>query len=622
VTDALDARRRKGGDEPLRLPRRGSWLKRAAFPAVLGLVAGVFAAILLSRVLDSAITERTRRELVSGLDRAAQEFEPILRSRDAAGGAQAAVGLVSRQAGARVTLIAADGAVLADSDVRHEELSRVENHASRDEVLAARAEGFGFARRTSATTQEPFVYVARRVGPVDAPVGFVRFAVSQNDLSAAEAPFRGTLQRLSFGAGLVVALLVIFIRQRHARELALVQRGVTRAAEGSASDVPEGASEETEEVFAALSRFARLVSQEREGSARAQALARTVFEEVPIGLVVVDRSMTVLSANPAALKVFDFPGSVRPSALIDLVREPAVLRVFERGVTEPESVDPSTVRLHTPSRAERVLEVAVRAVPGNVGGDGTVVVGVFRDVTEREAVELMRRRFVADVSHELRTPIAAIRAAVESLDTEDEKDEDRKRFFGIVSRQAAEMQDLVSDLTDLAQIESGSITLHIEPQPLRRILENVVSDLAPAAALRDVTVVVDVPGPFEVSGDARRLAQVFRNLVDNAIKFSPLGSRVDVLCEMASAGGDARALVHVIDRGIGIPNEEQPRIFQRFYRVDPSRTKTVPGTGLGLAIVKHLLILQGGGIAVDSEPGRGSRFTVTLPVSLKGTPVR
>jgi signal transduction histidine kinase len=120
-----------------------------------------------------------------------------------------------------------------------------------------------------------------------------------------------------------------------------------------------------------------------------------------------------------------------------------------------------------------------------------------------------------------------------------------------------------------------------------------------------------------VSGDRRRLAQVFRNLVDNAVKFSPAGGRVDVLAEGGAPGGEglSSCVVHVVDRGLGIPRSEQARIFQRFYRVDPSRAKSVPGTGLGLAIVKHILILHGGSIRVESEPGKGSRFTVSLPAS-------
>jgi signal transduction histidine kinase len=230
-------------------------------------------------------------------------------------------------------------------------------------------------------------------------------------------------------------------------------------------------------------------------------------------------------------------------------------------------------------------------------------------------METMRRRFVSDVSHELRTPIAAIRAAVETLAGEEELPVDIARLLGILERQSSEMEALVSDLTDLSQIESGAVTLLPERISMKSLLTSVVRDLQAAADARRVTVSVETPDALAVSGDRRRLAQVFRNLVDNAVKFSPPGGRVDVLAEGGSEGADGLSpcVVHVVDRGIGIPRSEQARIFQRFYRVDPSRAKSVPGTGLGLAIVKHILILHGGSIRLESEPGKGSRFTVSLP---------
>jgi two-component system phosphate regulon sensor histidine kinase PhoR len=264
------------------------------------------------------------------------------------------------------------------------------------------------------------------------------------------------------------------------------------------------------------------------------------------------------------------------------------------------------------------VEVTVRAVPNSGRAGEPAAVGVVRDVTERERLDAMRRRFVADVSHELRTPIASIRAAVDTLLVEENLTPEELRLAGIIERQASHMSDLVSDLMDLSQIEAGTVTLQVEETSLLVLLEGVKKDLLHAGEARDVKIEIEGPGDLVISADRRRLAQVFRNLIDNAVKFSVAGGRVDVLVEGDRLKGEGtweRAVVHVVDRGIGIPRGEQQKIFQRFYRVDPSRAKSVPGTGLGLAIVKHLLILHGGSIRVDSEPGKGSRFTVTLPVA-------
>ena len=425
-------------------------------------------------------------------------------------------------------------------------------------------------------------------------------------------------------AGALVAAAFFAIRLRRMRELDRVRDGVATAASGTRPEEWPGLSPETEAVFHALHRFADLVSREREGSEKARVLARTVFEEVPVGLVVVDRSLAVLDVNPAARLLFGVPPDAACPALHDVVRDPQVLGLFRSligkdGVSD-EAPPPVVVRREGREGGERLLEVTARAVPGRPVEGEPAAIGVTRDVTERERTEKMRRQFVADVSHELRTPIATIRAAAETLAGEESLDEGAGRLVGILERQAAQMQDLVSDLTDLSQIESGAVSLQLEEIPLDGILAGVVKDLEGVARAKQVEVALDVRPGLAVTGDRRRLAQVFRNLVDNAVKFSPVGARVDVVAEAGRGSSSGAVLVHVVDRGIGIPAGEQAKVFQRFYRVDPSRSKSTPGTGLGLAIVKHLLILHGGSIRVESEPLCGSRFTVSLPGSAAAAP--
>ena len=591
-------------------------IRRSALPVLAGLVLGSLFAAVLDRVLDDAVTERTRRDLEDRLAHLSVEFAtdflPGARSHEK-------VRAVARQTGARVTLIAPDGTVLADSDVTPDKVPSLENHGARPEIVEARRVGVGFDRRSSATVDLPFVYVARRVGTESVPTGFVRLAISQQVLDAQEAPFRGTLFRVSLGAGLLVAVLFLAVRRRQQREFRQVRQGIAEAAEGRPPVLLSAATEESQEVFGVLARFARLVAAERAGSEKARLLARTVFEQVPVGLIVVDEALDLLDANPAALALFRAPTGVPRRALVDLVREPDILKLFEAGSAAATGVAHASEILRVPFDAvpERVLEVTVRALPHAVKSGEPSAIGVVRDVTEHERTETMRRRFVSDVSHELRTPVAAIRAAVETLAVEETLPPDLTRLLDILTRQSAQLQDLVSDLTDLSQIESGAVTLATEDVPLKGLLIGVVHDLAAFAAARGVAVTLEVPEELSVMGDRRRLAQVFRNLVDNAVKFSPAGARVDVLAEsLAVAGEPPRAVVHVVDRGIGIPRSELANIFQRFYRVDPSRTKSVPGTGLGLAIVKHLLILHAGSIAVDSELGKGSRFSVTLPAAM------
>jgi len=441
-----------------------------------------------------------------------------------------------------------------------------------------------------------------------------RLVVTAALLTAVTAAIAGFDAR-GFAAGAFVGAAFLFVRLRRAHELERVREGVAKAAAGTRPEERGRLTPETEEVFLALHRFADLVARERAGNERARLLASTVFEEVPVGLVVVERSLAVLELNPTARELFGLPEGAPCGALHDVVRDPAVLRLLA-SLAKGELRDggPLLAKVERREGGERLLEVTGRSLAAGAAAGEPAAVGVAVDVTERERTERMRRQFVADVSHELRTPIATIRAAAETL-ADEELGPDVSRLVGIVQRQATEMQDLVSDLTDLSQIESGSVTLQLEALPLAGLLAGVVRDLEPFAASRSVRVALEAPAGLAARGDRRRLAQVFRNLVDNAVKFSPEGARVDVVAESAAGEDGPQVHVHVVDRGIGIPASEQQKIFQRFYRVDPSRSKTTPGTGLGLAIVKHLLILHGGAVRVESQPLTGSRFTVVLPAA-------
>ena len=287
-------------------------------------------------------------------------------------------------------------------------------------------------------------------------------------------------------------------------------------------------------------------------------------------------------------------------ALHELFRDRGLHEIFEASLKSGQAVE-KTVRLAD----EVVWQVRVVPMPA---GSRAAAVGVLRDVTRLERTEAMRRTFVADVSHELRTPIASIAAAAETLGGAEPDDSERSELVALIQRQSARMQELIEDLMDLAQIESGAVELVEESVPVAEMLREVARDLAADAARRRITVTVGGAESARVQADRRRLLQVARNLLDNAIKFSPEGSPV----ALEAVAGLERAGFDVSDRGPGIPRTEREKIFQRFYQVDRSRSKNRPGTGLGLAIVKHLLQLHGGTVEVESGPAGGSVFRVRL----------
>jgi two-component system phosphate regulon sensor histidine kinase PhoR len=312
--------------------------------------------------------------------------------------------------------------------------------------------------------------------------------------------------------------------------------------------------------------------------------------------------------NDAARDLFDLRFDPRGAVLEEAVRHPTVVRdvgVALLGGTP----DPSLVRL---AGSDRAFELRVVSVDGTGRpGTGGALLLLF-DVTRLEALERLRQEFVADVSHELRTPLTSIRASVENLLESGIEDRAHARnFLEIVRRHAERMGALIEDLTDLSLIETGAVHLELRAVDAAEVVREILDTLAPLAARRNVRLRSELPAPFPVHADRRRLEQMLGNLVDNAIKFNRDGGTVVVGGRRAE---EATTLI-VEDTGQGIAADRLDRVFQRFYQVERARSRALGGTGLGLAIVKHLMRLHGGRVRVESELGAGSRFFLEFPGS-------
>jgi two-component system phosphate regulon sensor histidine kinase PhoR len=268
----------------------------------------------------------------------------------------------------------------------------------------------------------------------------------------------------------------------------------------------------------------------------------------------------------------------------------------------------SEVRIPTPQK-DQVIQLT--ATPLRDAGDeigGAVV--VLHDVSELRALEAVRRDFVANISHELKTPLTAIRGLVETLIDDDAMDRDtHDRFIEKIRDQSTRLTSLVSDLLTLSRLESGPGGLRFEPMDLRETVAESCRTQVHAAETKHVALSSGLPeNPVTIEGDAEAMRELVDNLVSNAIKYTPSGGRVNV--RLFAENG--HAVLEVADTGIGIPPEEQTRVFERFYRVDKARSRALGGTGLGLSIVKHVALAHGGSVSLRSAPGRGSTFRVQL----------
>jgi two-component system phosphate regulon sensor histidine kinase PhoR len=349
----------------------------------------------------------------------------------------------------------------------------------------------------------------------------------------------------------------------------------------------------------------------RETELRAQ-MERTIalFDRMVEGIIVVGANGRIRLANRAAGRLFDFTPPAADRTVLEATRHHEVAALIGRLEAEAEVLN-HELRLDavTGTRHLQVNALALRASDG--ARDGAIV--VFHDLTRIRQLEAVRQDFVANVSHELRTPLSLIKSAAETLIDGGKNDPVvTARFLDIIDKHANRLTLLIDDLLLLARLDSGRVELHVQPVPLRAAAQEALDDAALIARSRSVALVNRVPATVSAMADPERLRQVLANLIDNAIKYGRADGQVTINGRALERG---RVEFSVRDDGPGIPAEASARIFERFYRVDKARSREQGGTGLGLAIVKNVVQAHGGDVRVQSAPGEGTEFFITLPAA-------
>ncbi len=337
--------------------------------------------------------------------------------------------------------------------------------------------------------------------------------------------------------------------------------------------------------------------------------ARAILNSMADGVIALDKHGTVILINPAVeklLKIKETQGFGKE--LIKVVRNYELDELFNRALQSQQPVLSNEMQILTPE--PRLFRVHVTPIKGN-NGEKMGVVGLLRDVTERRKLERMRTEFVANVSHELRTPLTSINGFLETLlDGAIDDPVTARRFLEIMNAESNRLSRLVDDLLQLSKLEYRRANVNKHPVDLVDIIRNTVEMFKNRAEEKDLEMTTEIPNLPRVPGDEGFLTQVMVNLVDNAIKYTPSGGKINV----GASFNDKEILVSVRDTGMGIPEESLSRVFERFYRVDKARSRDVGGTGLGLSIAKHIVEAHGGKIWVESHP-EGSSFRFTLPLT-------
>lgn len=510
---------------------------------------------------------------------------------------------------ARVTLIALDGRVVGDSDVRDDQVAGLENHRSRPEIQQALASGSGWSIRFSDTLRTTMLYVALPLPENEAAV--IRLALPLEYFDAAKRALHNLL------GGTVILLLLIsfglslFLSKITSKPLQEIADAAARIGTGERGvRIPTGRGRETDYLAKVLNDMATRIDEQLHRLTSEQQRLAAILRGMGEGVMVTDTRGTINLVNPAFRKQFGLPGEVEGKPLVEVCRNPDLLSAYDE---QRESGDEVTCEITIPA-TNLVLMAHWVPLSRDNGNRGTVA--VFHDISDLKRVETMRRDFVANVSHELRTPVAVIKGYAETLldGALEESAERSRRFVEVIVSHAERLTNLINDILTLSKLESRDAALTLHPLDLCGTItkaQMLMEDHARAKGIRLKTACPD--GTPKILADQGQLEQVLLNLLDNAIKYTPDGG--DVSITVATAGGRVR--VEVSDTGMGIPSKDLPRIFERFYRVDEGRSREQGGTGLGLSIVKHIIQLHGGEISVASEAGKGSTFTVLLPISSK-----
>jgi two-component system phosphate regulon sensor histidine kinase PhoR len=413
---------------------------------------------------------------------------------------------------------------------------------------------------------------------------------------------------VAVGAGLlaVAVVLAVLTARSVSRPLPALSRAVHRLADSALPGWRWTEADDLQGLAAELAAMTVRLRDRLDELTEERDRAGQIVDALDDGVLLLDGAGRLLVANPPARAWFGLPEDLRPGRPAHRVLGASQIpELVERAA---EAGLPVTGNLTLVFPEYRTL--ALRAFPlADRGPTGRIVV-TLTDITQRRRLEVLRRDFVANASHELKTPVAAVRVLAETLLTALPDDpEAGRRFAERIGREAERLDALVRDLLDLSRVERG--TLDVEPVDLVGLAKEVVGGYADRAEERRIKLRSELQPNVAMRGDRAQLGLLLSNLVDNAVRYTPARGTVCVRLD----AGESRAVLQVTDTGEGIPESELPRVFERFYRVDKARARQTGGTGLGLAIVRHVAESHGGAVKVDSELGRGTTFTVTLPLA-------
>jgi two-component system phosphate regulon sensor histidine kinase PhoR len=583
------------------------YFRRLFLPYLVLVIAAVAAVgILAAGRLRSSYLASTQLRLRENARLIGDGLAPSFRDGRVAD-VQATVERLSRVVQTRITVVLHDGKVVAESDPSTRPAS-MQPHNSRAEILRAAASGEGTDLRHSDTLHRDMFYLALRFETGPTP-WYVRVALEVEDIDHQIGQLYGGLAVASLVAVLLAGAVCYWFARRHAApvtELSGVARAISAGQLNRRVLEPRDDPSELGTLAASLNTVAQSFSSVVTQATRDKAELLAILQSMSEGVIATDRRQRVCLVNSAAGALLNVAvEGAEGRMLCEVMLNEKVLKgaaeVLAGGRGRTFQIGPT---------AGRYLEVTICRYPAQGEMDGLVI--LVHDTTQSVRYQDLRKEFVANVSHELRTPLSVIKGYVETLRDGAINDPQKgPQYLATIERHANQLVNLVGDLLALSRLESLPDLPSRSSVDLAATVRRAVELLGPAAKAKrqDLQLSISTSVP-PVAGNADYLERAVANLVDNAIKYTPEGGQIRVIL----TPDNADAVIEVVDNGIGIPADDLPRVFERFYRVDRSRSRDMGGTGLGLSIVKHVAQVHNGSVQVQSTPGAGSTFRLRIPL--------
>ncbi|MGB8658127.1 MAG: ATP-binding protein [Candidatus Zixiibacteriota bacterium] len=514
---------------------------------------------------------------------------------------------LGKQIDERITIINQRGQVLGDSYESGESLLKMENHRDRPEVAAALSDHVGKSIRYSYTIKVDMLYVASPIKTQGKIIGVARVALPLAGLKHQQNMILNLVFLGLFLAFIFSLLLSVGFSNLVTKPLRQMMQVGKKMSEGDFTQkIRIKTRDEIGELGEILNRVSSELSHQIAQITEDRSQLQSILSSMVEGVLAVDELGRVLLMNEALSRMLELSSPFDGKYLYEIIRN-SELNEFVREVLSSAQEKRKEIYFIQPQERHFMIQSALvdQRRPGAV-----FAIFVFHDITELKKLERVRKDFVANVSHELKTPLTSIKGFAEALrDGAVTQPEQSRRFLSIISQHADRMSKIISDLLQLSRIESKDFALSVAPFSLGELVEEVALSLKPAADQKSQRLEVNLQSQDQKAlGDKYLINQALTNLVDNAIKYTPQKGTIRI--ESKERGEWAE--IAVVDDGIGIPANDLPRIFERFYTVDKSRSRELGGTGLGLSIVRHIIEAHGGKVNVQSQLGKGSEFRITL----------